>query len=83
MADVTITLKGEAAERLERLIRDAAYPSPEAAVADALEAFEQAHAPELDHWLTEVAGPRLDAMRADPAASLTADQLRARLFSAE
>jgi Arc/MetJ-type ribon-helix-helix transcriptional regulator len=82
VADVTITLKGEAAERLERLVRDAAYPSPEAAVADALQAFEETRAPELDHWLGEVAGPRLDAMRADPSLSLTADQLRARLFGA-
>ncbi|MBU6407785.1 MAG: hypothetical protein KGS44_11720 [Alphaproteobacteria bacterium] len=82
MADVTITLKGKAAERLERLIRDAAYPSPEAAVADALEAFEETRAPELELWLRDVAGPRLDAMRADPATSLTAEQLRARLFGA-
>ena len=41
MAEVTLTLKGDAASRLQRLLKDAAYPSAEAAVADALEALEE------------------------------------------
>ncbi|MBL9098897.1 MAG: type II toxin-antitoxin system ParD family antitoxin, partial [Alphaproteobacteria bacterium] len=60
--------------------RNAAYPNAEAAVADALEALENNLAPELDNWLRDVVGPRLDAMRASPGASLTADQVRVRLF---
>jgi hypothetical protein len=80
MAELTLTLKGEAASRLVRLLRDAPYASPEAAVADALEALENNLAPELDAWLRDVVGPRLDAMRATAGSSLTADQVRARLF---
>ncbi len=80
MPELTLTLKGDAASRLERLLRIAAYPNAEAAVADALEALECNLAPELDTWLRDVVGPRLDAMRAAPDASLTADQVRARLF---
>ena len=62
------------------MLRNAAYPNAEAAVADALEALENNLAPELDTWLRDVVGPRLDAMRASPGASLTADQVRVRLF---
>ncbi len=80
MSELTLTLKGDAAARLERLLRNAAYPNAEAAVADALETLENNLAPELDMWLRDVAGPRLDAMRASPGTSLTADQVRARLF---
>ena len=80
MAEVTLTLKGDAASRLQRLLKDAAYPSAEAAVADALEALEHSRAPDLDAWLRDDVGPRLDAMRSKPEASLTADELRARLF---
>ncbi len=76
MAEVTLTLKGDAATRLQRLIKDAAYPSAEAAV----EALEENRAPDLDVWLRDIVGPRLDAMRATPGASLTADQVRAQLF---
>ncbi len=80
MAEMTLTLKGDAAIRLQRLLKDAAYPSAEAAVAEALEALEENRAPDLDKWLREVVGPRLDAMRSAPGASLTSDQVRARLF---
>lgn len=80
MSELTLTLRGDVASRLERLLRSAAYPNAEAAIADALEALESNLAPELDNWLHEVVGPRLDAMRASPDASLTADQVRARLF---
>jgi hypothetical protein len=78
MSELTLTLKGEAAARLERLA--AVYPSAEAAVADALEALEENLSPALDAWLHNVVGPRLDAMRADPASSLSAEQVRKRLF---
>jgi len=80
MSELTLTLKGDAASRLERLLRNAAYSNAETAVADALEALENYLAPELDNWLREVVAPRLDAMRASPGTSLTADQVRARLF---
>jgi Arc/MetJ-type ribon-helix-helix transcriptional regulator len=80
MAEVTLTLQGDAATRLQRLLKDAAYPSAEAAIADALEALEENRASDLDTWLRDVVGPRLDAMRASPGASLTADQVRLRLF---
>ncbi|MBL8881052.1 MAG: hypothetical protein JNG88_18200, partial [Phycisphaerales bacterium] len=59
MPELTLTLKGDAASRLERLLRNAAYPNAEAAVADALEALENNLAPELDNWLRDVVGPRL------------------------
>jgi hypothetical protein len=80
MSELTLTLKGEAATRLERLMRNAAYPSAEAAIADALEALEENLAPELDTWLRDVVGPRLDDMRANPERSLTVEQVRTRLF---
>ena len=80
MTEVKLTLKGDAADRLERLIRDAAYASPEAAVADALKALEHNLAPELEAWLRDVVAHRLDAMRADPQSSLTVEQVRERLF---
>ena len=80
MAEMTLTLKGDAAVRLQRLLKDAAYPSAEAAVADALAALEENRAPDLDAWLRDVVRPRLDAMQAAPGDSLTADQVRARLF---
>lgn len=81
MAEVTSALRGNAATRLQRLRKDAAYPSAEAAVADTLEALEEENrAPDLDVWLRDTVGPRLDAMRAAAEASLTADQVRARLF---
>ena len=80
MAEMTLTLRGDAATRLQRLLKDAAYPSAEAAVADALEALEENRAPDLDVWLRDVVGPRLDAMRAAQGSSLTAEQVRARLF---
>lgn len=77
MAEVTLTLKGVAALRLQQLLKDAVYPNAEAAVADAL---EENRAPDLDAWLHNVVGPRLDAMRESPAALLTPDQVRAQLF---
>jgi Arc/MetJ-type ribon-helix-helix transcriptional regulator len=80
MAEVTLTLKGDAATRLQRLLKDAAYSSAEAAIADALEVLEENRAGDIDAWLRDVVGPRLDAMRAAPGASLTADQVRERLF---
>ncbi len=80
MAEVKLVLKGAAADRLERLVRESAYASPEAAVADALEALESGLAPELDAWLRDVVAPRLDAMRASPQSSLTVEQVRERLF---
>jgi hypothetical protein len=80
MAEVKLTLKGETADRLERLVRDAAYASPEAVIADALEALEHSLAPDLEAWLHDVAAHRLDAMRAEPQTSLTVEQVRERLF---
>ena len=80
MSEVTVTLTGDAAKRLQRLLKDAAYANAEAAVADALEALEENRAPDLEAWIRDVVAPRLDAMRARPGDSLTADQVRARLF---
>jgi|GEM_PF-2446476 len=82
MSDVKITLTGEAANRLRRIISDQHYASPEDAVADALDALEENSAPALDDWLRDVAAARADALAADPSRAMSADQVRARLFKA-
>jgi len=82
MSDVKITLTGEAADRLLRLVAAEKYARPEDAIADALEALEASRDPALDGWLRGVILARADALAADPARGLTAERARSRLFGA-
>ena len=77
MTDVTIALRGAAADKLRKLVAEDNYADPEAAVADALEALDANRDAALDAWLREVVAERLDD--ADPAQALTGDQVRSLL----
>jgi hypothetical protein len=55
----TITLSGNDAERLDRIVKQQGYATAEAAVSEALAALDDEPWPELDTWLREVAAERL------------------------
>jgi Arc/MetJ-type ribon-helix-helix transcriptional regulator len=80
MPTITVTLTGDAAERLERLVRDRVYDTPAQAVEEALAAFDDDAPPDLEGWLKPVVTRRIAALDADPASALTMDDLRAKLF---
>lgn len=80
MSDLTITLTGEAAEKLRKLVAEEHYARAEDAVVDAIEALEASRDPTLDAWLRDTIVASAEAFAADPARALTADQVRAQLF---
>ncbi|MEJ0058969.1 MAG: type II toxin-antitoxin system ParD family antitoxin [Terricaulis sp.] len=80
MTDLTITLSGEVAEKLRKLVADEHYARPEEAVADALDALNASRDPALDAWLRETITARADAFEADATRGVTPDQVRERLF---
>lgn len=80
MTDLTITLRGDAAEKLRKLIAEEHYVRAEDAVVDAIEALEASRDPALDAWLRDTIAARAEAVAADPGRTLTADQVRAQLF---
>jgi antitoxin ParD1/3/4 len=84
MADPTykVTISGEDAQRLERLVESGQYPSPEAAVADALAELEGGAAAEVDAWLKSEIAARYDALAADPARAISSAEARKRLLGA-
>jgi len=77
MTDLTITLKGAAAEKLRRLVADGRYAQAEDAVADAIDALDAGA--DLDDWLKQTVAARAEAHAADPARALTPAQVRAAL----
>jgi Arc/MetJ-type ribon-helix-helix transcriptional regulator len=80
MSDLTITLTGEAADKLRKLVADQRYARAEDAIAEALDALEASRDPALEAWLRDVITARAEANAADPARSLTADEVRAQLI---
>lgn len=79
MSEVTITIRGAAAERLQKLVSEKQYDGPEAAVTDAIDALEAEGPadPEFDAWFRDVVIPRADASSDD---DMTPDEVQARLF---
>lgn len=80
MSDVTIVLRGAAAEKLRKLMTEQRYTQPEDAVEDALDALQADADPALDAWLRETIAQRAEAFSADPSRALTPDQVRALLL---
>jgi Arc/MetJ-type ribon-helix-helix transcriptional regulator len=56
----TLTLSGRDAERLDRIVKSGGYPSPEAAVSEALTALEDAASLEMETWLRDTVAERLE-----------------------
>lgn len=75
---ITVTLTGEAARILERLISESGYADAQSAVADALSAFEPA--PPLEPWQEELIGRRLRELDEHPDSALSIDEVRALVF---
>lgn len=81
MSDLKIVLRGEAADKVRKLVADGRYAQPEDAVADALDALPIDDDPEMEAWLRSEIPRRLDALDADPSRGLTIEELEARLLS--
>jgi putative addiction module component (TIGR02574 family) len=80
MTDLTITLKGAAADKLRKLVAEEHYARPEDAVADALDALDDSRDAELDSWLRDTIAARIDEHNADPSKALTPEEVRRELF---
>lgn len=78
-ATLTLTLTGDDAERLARIMKSGSYATAEAAVREALNSFEGLADPALDVWLHNVVAQRFDAMEADPSRGVPLDEARRRL----
>ncbi len=76
----TLTITGDDAERLARLVQSGQYASPEAAVADALAELEGGVESEIDGWLKSTVATRYDAFKADPSRGVSLEQARRRLL---
>jgi antitoxin ParD1/3/4 len=77
---LTITLRGEATDKLRKLVADGHYAQPEDAVVDALDALPFDSDPELDAWLRMEIPNRIDALDADPSRAMTVEEVKARLL---
>lgn len=82
MSDAKVTLSGETADRLLRLVAEQNYARPEDAMADALDALEANTAPSIDEWLKTTISARAEALASDPSRAMTADEVRARIIKA-
>jgi hypothetical protein len=80
MSDLTVTLRGAAADKLRKLMAEEGYAKAEDAVEGALDALDDSRAPEIDAWLRGVISARADAFAADPSRAMTPDQVRKSLF---
>ena len=80
MSDLTITLRGEVAEKLRKLVADEHYTRAEEAVADALDALDASRDPALDAWLRDIVAARAEAFAADPNRARTPQQVRENLL---
>jgi hypothetical protein len=64
MSELKVTLTGEAADRLTRLVKTGVYESPEAALADAIAALEDLISPDLEEWMKTIVSQRYDELDA-------------------
>ncbi|MET0544887.1 MAG: hypothetical protein ABWZ40_01125 [Caulobacterales bacterium] len=65
---------------MERIVKAGDYPTPEAAVADALAVLEDSADLELDAWLKGVVAERYDAHATDPTKAISLEDARKRLL---
>lgn len=79
MSELKIVLRGQAADKVRKLVADGRYAEPEDAILDALDALPIDDDPEVEAWLRETVVPRAKALEADPSRGLTVEELRARL----
>ncbi len=62
----TVTLTGNDADRLARIVKQGGYATPEAAISEALAALDEEPWPELDSWLRDVVAERLKSPDPNP-----------------
>lgn len=75
---MSITLPKEMADAVKAKVRSGEYASESEVIRDGLRAL-LAQERAVENWLHAQVGPAYDALKADPASGLTADQVRARL----
>ena len=75
---MSITLPNDMAESVRAKVRAGEYASESEVIRDGLRAL-MARDRAVERWLQEQVGPAYDALKADPASAVTADQLRTRL----
>lgn len=75
---MSITLPNEMADMVKAKVRTGEYASESEVIRDGLRALI-ARDRAVESWLHGQVGPAYDALKADPARAVTADQVRARL----
>ncbi len=82
MADQTlnVTLTGDDAERLGRIMRSGGYETYEAVVGDALASFEASSGASIDRWLRDIVAKRVDTHEADPSRRMPFAEARRRVL---
>jgi hypothetical protein len=76
---LSLTLTGDAAERLGRIMRAGDYPSYEALVDAALAYLETSSEASIEGWLHDVVAKRFDARQAEPSAGVQFAEARRRV----
>jgi hypothetical protein len=79
---LTLTLTGDDAERLARVMERGNFTTAEEAVGEALAALEELADPILDVWLQDVVAARIDAHAATPSRSVRLEDARRRVLGA-
>ena len=75
---LSITLPKDMADMVKAKVQTGEYASESEVIRDGLRAL-LARERAVDNWLREQVGPAYDALKADPASAVTAEQVRARL----
>lgn len=75
---LSITLPNEMASAVKAKVQSGEYASESEVIRDGLRALI-ARDKAIESWLHHQIGPAYDALKADPARAITADQVRARL----
>ena len=74
----SITLPKDMADMVKAKVQTGEYASESEVIRDGLRAL-LARERAVEDWLCEQVGPAYDALKADPASAVTAEQVRARL----
>jgi putative addiction module CopG family antidote len=74
----SITLPKDMADMVKAKVQTGEYASESEVIRDGLRAL-LARERAVEDWLREQVGPAYDALKADPASAVTAEQIRARL----
>ena len=75
---LSITLPKDMADMVKAKVQTGEYASESEVIRDGLRAL-LARERAVEDWLREQVGPAYDALKADPASAVTAEQVRARL----